>query len=136
LKYERQSAASSLAAVEKVIAGLVYASVVLGVFFLAVIHGVPGFPSWLFYSIMGGEGAWIVCAVAIAKRVRWAPYLALVLALITLAISLPQPTHYTFAETGQIVAFFIFAAGSAIQVALIIAIAVWRISGSGVRGTR
>jgi hypothetical protein len=67
--------------------------------------------------------AWIVCAFAVAKGVGWAPYLALVLALITLAVSLPQPTHYTFAETGQLLAFSIFAVGSAMQVALIVALA-------------
>ncbi len=111
--------------VEKVVAWLVYSSVVLGVFFLAVIHGLPDFPGWLFYSIMTGEGMWVVCAVAMSRRARWAPFLALVLALITLAVSLPQPTHYTFAESGQIVAFLIFSIGSILQVALIAAVSFW-----------
>jgi len=107
---------------EKATAYLVYASVALGVLFLAVIHSVPGFPDWLFYSIMGGEGAWILCAVAIARRLRWAPYLAFALALITLAVSLPQPTHYAFASNGQYLDFSIFAGGALLQVGLILVI--------------
>lgn len=110
---------------ERAITWLVYASVLLGVLFLYVLHGISGFPGWLFYSIMGGEVIWFLCAVAISRRVRWAPYLAVVLAVITLAVSLPQPTHYTFAETGQVVAFLIFAGGSALQFALIAAVAVF-----------
>jgi hypothetical protein len=110
---------------EKVIAWLVNSSVVLGVLFLAVLYGIPNFPNWLFYSIMGGEVIWILCAVAIRRGIRWAPYLAVVLALITLAVSLPQPTHYTFASSGDIVAFFIFSIGSILQVALIASVVLW-----------
>jgi hypothetical protein len=108
-----------VATLEKTVAWLVYSSVVLGVLFLYVLYGTPGIPSFLFPSILGGEIIWLVCAVAISRSVRWAPYLALVLALITLAVSISQPTHYTFAETGQIVAFLIFTGGSFLQVALI-----------------
>lgn len=110
---------------EKAIAALVYASVILGVLFLAVLHGIQGFPGWLFYSIAGGEVIWFLCAVAVWRQLGWAPYLALVLALITLAISLPQPTHYTFAETGQVLDVLIFAGGSALQFALIFAVALF-----------
>jgi hypothetical protein len=111
-----------MATLEKAIAWLVYSSVVLGVLFLAVLYGFPNFPGWLFYSIAGGEGLWVVCAVAAARRASWAPYMAVVLALITLVLSLSQPTHYTFAETGQLVAFLIFSVGAALQVALIAAV--------------
>ncbi len=110
---------------------LVYASVVLGVFFLAVIYGFPDFPSWLFYSIMGGEGLWILCAVAVNRRARWGPYMAVVLAVITLVLSLSQPTHYTFAETGQIVAFLIFSVGAVLQVALLAAVSLLFVRGRG-----
>jgi len=111
-----------VATLEKAVAWFVYASVVLGALFLYVLYGTPGIPAFLFPSILGGEVIWLVCAVAISRRARWAPYLALVLALITLAISVSQPTHYTFAETGQIVAFLIFTGGSILQVALIAAV--------------
>lgn len=110
---------------EKAIAWLVYASVVLGLLFLYVLHGTAGIPSFLFPSIAVGEVVWIACAVAISRKVSWAPYMALVLALITLAVSLSQPTHYDFAETGQVVAFLIFAGGSALQFALIAAVALF-----------
>jgi len=110
-----------VATLEKTVAWLVYSSVVLGLLFLYVLYGTPGIPAFLFPSILGGEVIWLVCAFAISRRVGWAPYLALVLALITLAISASQPTHYAFAETGQIVAFLIFAGGSVLQLALIAA---------------
>ena len=110
---------------EKAIAWLVYASVVLGVLFLYVLYGTPGIPSFLFPSILVGEVIWLVCAIAISRRVRWAPYMAVVLAVITLAVSLPQPTHYDFAETGQIVAFLIFTGGSVLQFALIALVALF-----------
>lgn len=114
-----------MAALEKVIAYLVYASVVLGVLFLYVLNGTPGIPSFLFPSILAGEMIWIVCAFAVARKVKWAPYLAVVLAVITLGVSLPQPTHYTFAESGQVVAFLIFTGGAAIQFLLIGAVALF-----------
>jgi len=110
---------------EKWIAWLVYASVVLGVLFLYVLHGTPSIPSFLFPSILVGEVIWLACAVAISRRAKWAPYMAVVLAVITLAVSLPQPTHYTFAETGQVVAFLIFTGGAVLQFALIAAVALF-----------
>ncbi len=114
-----------MARLEKAIAWLVYSSVVLGVLFLYVLHGTGGIPSFLFPSILVGEIVWIVCAVAISRKARWAPYMAVVLAVITLAVSLPQPTHYTFAETGQVVAFLIFTGGAVLQFALIAAVALF-----------
>jgi len=124
LKYEQPSRCR-VTRLEKAIAWLVYASVVLGVLFLYVLHGTAGIPSFLFPSILVGELIWIVCAVAISRRVRWAPYMAVVLAVITLAVSLPQPTHYSFAETGQVVAFLIFTGGAVLQFALIAAVALF-----------
>lgn len=110
---------------EKAIAWLVYASVVLGVLFLYVLYGTPGIPGFLFPSILVGELIWMVCAVAVSRKARWAPYMAVVLAVMTLAVSLPQPTHYTFAESGQVVAFLIFTGGAILQFVLIAAVAVF-----------
>lgn len=107
---------------EKAVAGLVYASVVLGVLFLYVLHTISGLPSFLFPSIAFGELLWLVCAGAVWKRARWAPYMALILAVVTLAVSLPQPTHYDFAKTGQLLDFGIFAGGAVLQFALIAAV--------------
>jgi hypothetical protein len=114
-----------VATLQRAVAWLVYSSVVLGALFLYVLYGTPGIPSFLFPSILGGEVIWLACAVAISRRAKWAPYMALVLGLITLAISVSQPTHYTFAETGQIVAFLIFTGGSVLQVALIAAVSLF-----------
>ena len=124
MKYEPPSRCR-VARLERAIAWLVYASVVLGLLFLYVLYGTPGVPSFLFPSILVGEIIWIVCAIAISRKLRWAPYMAVVLAVVTLAVSLPQPTHYDFAETGQIVAFLIFTGGSALQFVLIAAVAVF-----------
>ncbi len=120
-----------MATLEKVISWLVYASVVLGVLFLYVLYGTPGIPSFLFPSILAGEIIWVVCAMAVSRRARWAPYMALVLALITFVISLSQPTHYTFAESGQIVAFLIFSGGSVLQFALIAAVSAFLLGSRG-----
>jgi hypothetical protein len=110
---------------EKAIGWLVYASVVLGVLFLYVLSGTPGIPSFLLPSIAGGEVVWALCAVAIARKARWAPYLAVVLAVVTLGVSLPQPEHYDFAQSGQIAAFLIFTGGSVLQFLLIGAVALF-----------
>ena len=107
---------------EKVIAWLVNSSVVLGVLFLYVLYVTPGVPSFLFPSILVGEIIWVACAIAISRKARWAPYMAVVLAVITLGASLPQPTHYDFAQSGQVVAFLIFTGGSVLQFALIAAV--------------
>lgn len=107
---------------ERVVASLVYASVVLGILFLYVLYGTPGIPAFLFPSILAGEVVWILCAFAVYRRVRWAPYMAVVLAVVTLGVSLPQPTHYSFAESGQVVAFLIFTGGSVLQFVLIAAV--------------
>ncbi len=130
MKYE-PSPRSRVASLEKAIAWLVYASVVLGVLFLYVLYGTPGIPSFLFPSILVGEVIWFVCAVAISRKARWAPYMAVVLALITLAVSLPQPTHYNFAESGQIVAFLIFTGGAVLQFALIVAVVIFAFRSRG-----
>ena len=124
MKYESPSGCP-VATLEKAIAWLVYASVVLGVLFLYVLYGTPGVPSFLFPSILAGEVIWLVCAVAISRKLKWAPYLAVVLAVITLAVSLPQPTHYSFAESGQVVAFMIFTGGAVLQFALIADVALF-----------
>lgn len=117
-----------MASAEKAMAWLVYASVILGVFFLYVLYGTPGIPGFLFPSIFGGEVLWVICAIAMSRNARWAPYMALVLALITLALSLSEPTHYTFAESGQIVPFLIFSVGAILQLALIAAVAFFLLS--------
>src|ERR1700688_2915787 len=92
---------------------LVYASVALGL--LLVYAAGPQVPSWLLASLIGGEVAYAATAVAVARGFRRAYYAVVVLALLVLVVSIPQPDHYAFASNGQIGAFLIFAAGSVSQ---------------------
>ena len=99
---------------------LVYASVALGVLFVYVASSVV--PSWLLACLVTGEVAYALTALALWRGIRQAYYAVLVLALLVLAVSLPQPEHYAFATNGQVGRFLIFAAGSALQVCLLVAV--------------
>jgi len=79
-------------------------------------------PEWLFFSVLVGWLAYVVVAI-MALRSRWIAYpLAFVLAILTLAVSLPQPEHYSYVEAGLSLASATFIVGSVLQVALIILI--------------
>ena len=52
-------------------------------------------------------------------------YAVLALAVLVLVVSVPQPQHYAFATDGDIGEFLIFAAGSALQLFLLVAIPVY-----------
>jgi len=101
---------------------LVYASVVLGAGFLAQVYNL--LPSFVFYSLTVGWIAYIGAAICVARRMRVAHPLVLVLAVLTLAVSLPQPEHYTLLNPSQVLAGTTFLLGSAFQVCLIILIPV------------
>jgi len=102
---------------------LVYASVVLGLLFAYSASSLV--PAWLLASIVVGEVAYAGTAVALARGSRRAYYAVVVLALLVLAVSLPQPDHYAFAGNGQVGAFLIFATGSALQICLLVLIPVY-----------
>jgi hypothetical protein len=109
-----------MAGLKKAIDSLVYASVALGLLF---IYGASTLvPSWLLVSIIVGEVAYAAAAIAVARGFRAAYYAVVVLALIVLVISLPQPGHYAFASDGQVGAFLIFGTGSVLQICLLILI--------------
>jgi hypothetical protein len=99
---------------------LIYLSVALGVVLLAQLYGLV--PSWLFFSVLVGWLAYLVVAVLVAKGRSIAYPLGFVLAILTLAVSLPQPEHYSFVEAGPSLASGTFLFGSALQLALIILI--------------
>src|SRR5580658_5813444 len=101
----------------------VYGSVALGL--LLVLVAGPLVPWWLLVSLVAGEVAYAATAVAVARGYRRAYYVVIVLALLVLVVSLPQPDHYAFASDGQIGAFLIFAAGSVSQVCLLVIIPVY-----------
>jgi hypothetical protein len=108
---------------KRVIDLFVYASVALGL--LLVYVAGPLVPSWLLASLIAGEVAYAAAAVAVARGYGRAYYVVVVLALLVLVVSLPQPDHYSFASSGQIGAFLIFAAGSVSQICLLIMIPVY-----------
>jgi signal transduction histidine kinase len=98
---------------------LIYASVILGVALLVQLYQLM-VPSWLFYSILAGWAWYLAVAVAVAMGRKRAYPAALVLAVVTLAVSLPQPEHLSLAEAGPTLASLTFIAGSVLQVGVII----------------
>lgn len=100
---------------------LIYASVVLGILLIAQLYAlsvplgllIPIFVGWVFYLIV---------AFAVWKGHSRAYLAALILAIVTLAVSLPQPEHLSLAEAGPTLASFTFILGSALQVGVIILI--------------
>jgi hypothetical protein len=105
--------------VKRWVSWLIYASVILGIALLAQLY-LLNVPSWLFYSILAGWSLYLATAIAVVTSHEKAYPVTLVLAIVTLVVSLPQQEHYSFAETGQILAFLTFLVGSIIQVGVIL----------------
>jgi hypothetical protein len=99
---------------------LIYASIILGAALLVQLYSLV--PLWLFYSVLTGWVAYLIVAVAIAKGLKMAYPLSLVLAILTLAVSLPQPEHYSLVQAGLSPASLTFIAGSVLQVAVILTV--------------
>jgi len=99
---------------------LIYASILLGATLLVELYAVV--PVWLFYSVLAGWVAYLITAVAIAKDLKIAYPLSLVLALLTLAVSLPQPEHHSLVEAGPSPASVTFILGSVLQLAVILTV--------------
>ena len=104
---------------------LIYLSVAMGVVLLPQLFFMA--PMWLFYSVLVGWLAYVVVAVAAASRRETAYPVALVVAILTLLVSLPQPEHYSFLGAGLVLAGMTFLIGSALQLALIILIPIYLI---------
>jgi hypothetical protein len=98
---------------------LIYASVILGVALLAQLYALM-VPSWLFYSILAGWLLYLLVAIGVATGRDKAYLPALVLSIVTLGVSLPQPDHYSLADAGPTLASLTFIAGSLLQVGVII----------------
>src|SRR5260370_37609755 len=77
---------------------------------------------WLFSSDSACWVAYRIVAVAIAKGLKTAYPLSLVLAILTLLVSLPQPEHYSLVQAGLSPGSLTFIAGSALQVAVILTV--------------
>ena len=113
---------------------LIYASILLGATLLVELYAVV--PVWLFYSVLAGWVAYLITAVAIAKDLKIAYPLSLILAILTLFVSLPQPEHHSLVEAGPSPASVTFIVGSVLQVAVILTVSSYlvltrRISGKG-----
>jgi len=98
----------------------VYASILLGAILLVELYAVV--PIWLLYSVLAGWISYLITAGAIAKNLKIAYPLSLVLAILTLAISLPQPEHHSLVEAGPSPASLTFIVGSVLQVAVILTV--------------
>ncbi len=96
---------------------LIYASIVLGVALLVQLYSLV--QSWLFYSVLVGWTAYLIVGIAVAMRRSVAYPLSLVLAALTLAVSLPSPEHYSF---GLSIASLTFIAGSILQIGVIVSV--------------
>jgi hypothetical protein len=124
-----------MSALKRAVDGLIYATVFLGLILLYEISGVV--PGWLQASLFAGVGAYAATSLGVAKGYRWSYYIIMVLAVLVLVVSLPQPEHYAFATTGQAVPFLIFAAGSVMQICLLVLVPVylWRTKTPGSSST-
>jgi hypothetical protein len=98
---------------------LIYASVILGVALLVQLYALM-VPPWLFYSILAGWLFYLLVAIGVATGRDEAYLPALVLSIVTLVVSLPQPEHYSLADAGPTLASLTFTAGSLLQVGVII----------------
>ena len=99
---------------------LIYASIFLGAALLIQLFAIV--PVWLFYSVLAGWIVYLIVALAVAKGLKMAYPLSLVLAILTLAVSLPRPEHYSLVQAGLSPASLTFIAGSVLQVAVILAV--------------
>ncbi len=113
---------------------LIYASILLGAILLVELYAVV--PVWLFYYVLAGWVAYLITAVAIAKDLKIAYPLSLILAILTLFVSLPQPEHYSLVEAAPSPASVTFIVGSVLQVAVILTVSIYliltrRVSGKG-----
>jgi len=99
---------------------LIYASILLGAILLVELYAVV--PVWLFYSVLAAWIAYLLTAIAIAKNLKIAYPLGLVLAILTLVVSLPQPEHQSLVEAGPSPASLTFIVGSVLQVAVILTV--------------
>ena len=104
---------------------LIFLSVALGVVLLAQIRILV--PTWLFYSVLTGWFAYLLVAIVASTGRKIAYPFAFILSMLTLSVSLPQPEHFSFATEGMWLAAFTFAAGSALQIALLILIPIYLI---------
>ena len=104
---------------------LIYASALLGVGLLVQLYGAV--PAWLFFSVAGGWAIYVATAVAARRGIRMAYPISLILAALTLAVSIPQPEHAALLSTGPNLASLTLIAGSVLQVMIIVSVSLYLI---------
>ena len=104
---------------------LIYVSVALGIILLLQLRILV--PAWLFYSVLVGWVCYLVVAAAVATGHKVAYPIAMVLALVTLFVSLPQPEHYSYVEAGFSLASATFLTGSVLQIVLLVTLSIYLI---------
>ena len=97
---------------------LIYASVVLGILLLAQLYALT-VPLALIIPTLAGWILYLIVAIAVWRGHSNAYPAALILAIVTLVVSLPQPEHLSLAEAGLTLAAFTFVLGSILQVGVI-----------------
>jgi hypothetical protein len=111
---------SRTASARRVSKYLVYASVIVGVALLIQLYSVV--PSWLFYSFLGGWIVYLLVAIGAARGREIAYPAALVMSVMTLLVSLPQPEHFSLVTQGFTLASLTFILGTVIQLSTIISV--------------
>jgi hypothetical protein len=102
---------------------LIYLSVAVGIVLLPQLFVLV--PTWLFVSVLVGWLAYVAVAVLAAVGRRVAYPLAFVLSILTLAVSLPRPEHYSYVAAGLSLASSTFVVGSVLQVVLLVLIPIY-----------
>src|SRR2546428_11829455 len=87
---------------------------ILGVYLLLQLYALF-VPFWLFFSVLAGWLFYLLVAIGVATGRDKAYPPALVLSIVTLAVSLPQPEHYSLADAGPTLASLTFMAGAPLQ---------------------
>lgn len=101
----------------------IYLSVAVGIVLLPQLFALV--PTWLFFSVLVGWLAYVAVAMLAAVGRRIAYPLAFVLSILTLAVSLPQPEHYSYVAAGLSLASSTFIVGSVLQVVLLVLIPIY-----------
>lgn len=96
---------------------LIYASIGLGVVLLAQLYSIV--PQWLFLSVLAGWIGYLIVGIAVTIRINAGYPVSLVLAALTLVVSLPQPEHYSLGAMASAT----FIVGSVLQIAVIVSVA-------------
>ena len=101
----------------------IYASLILGAVLVVQLYTIV--PSWLFYSVLAGWVAYLITAIGVARGLKIAYPVSLALAILTLAVSLPQPEHSSLVQAGLSLASLTFIAGSGLQLAVILSVSTY-----------